>query len=96
MNCRELLDTIAANREELQELGIGSLSVFGSVARGEATESSDIDLLVEFSRPVGLFHFAHVRRRLSELLGAEVDLVTVNALREEMRERVMKEAIRAA
>jgi predicted nucleotidyltransferase len=96
MNCRELLDTIAANREELRDLGIGSLSVFGSVARGEATEASDIDLLVEFSRPVGLFHFAHVRRRLSELLGAEVDLVTVNALRKEMRERVMKEAIRAA
>jgi predicted nucleotidyltransferase len=96
MNCRELLDTIAAHLEELRELGIGSLSVFGSVARGEATDASDIDLLVEFSRPVGLFHFARVRRRLSELLGAEVDLVTVGALREEMRDQVMKEAIRAA
>lgn len=96
MNCKEILDAIAANREELTALGIGSLAVFGSVARGEATDSSDIDLLVEFSRPVGLFHFAHVRRRLSELLGAPVDLVTVKALREEMRDQVMKEAIRAA
>lgn len=96
MKCEEILDTIAAHRKELDELGIGSLSIFGSVARGEATDSSDIDLLVEFSRPVGLFHFAHVRRRLSELLGAPVDLVTVMALREEMRDRVMKEAIRAA
>jgi len=96
MDCQYVLDIIAAHRDELQELGIGALSVFGSVARGEATDSSDIDLLVEFSRPVGLFHFARVRRRLSELLGAPVDLVTTKALRDEMRDRVMKEAIRAA
>lgn len=96
MKCKEILDTIAAHREELHELGIGSLAVFGSVARDEATDSSDIDLLVEFSRPVGLFHFARVRRRLSEMLGAPVDLVTLKALREDMKDQILREAIRAA
>jgi predicted nucleotidyltransferase len=96
MKCKEILDTIAVHREELHELGIGSLAVFGSVARGEATDSSDVDLLVEFSRPVGLFHFSRVRRRLSEMLGAPVDLVTLKALREEMKDQILREAIRAA
>jgi predicted nucleotidyltransferase len=96
MTCTEILDTIAAHRDELHSLGIGSLAVFGSLARGEATDSSDIDLLVEFSRPVGLFHFASVRRRLSELLGAPVDLVTLKAIREEMKDQILSEAIRAA
>jgi predicted nucleotidyltransferase len=53
-----VLKILAEHRDELhQRFDVKSLALFGSVARGEATETSDVDLLVEFERPVGLFHF---------------------------------------
>ena len=52
----EVLKILADHRDELrQQFGVKSLALFGSVARDEATETSDVDLLVEFERPVGLF-----------------------------------------
>jgi predicted nucleotidyltransferase len=80
----------------MRQFSVASLSIFGSVARGEATDASDIDLLVEFNGPVGLFAFIRLQQHLEELLGCKVDLVTPDALRQEMRERILKEAIRAA
>lgn len=73
-----------------------SLELFGSVARGEARADSDVDLLVEFERPIGLFHFFRVQHRLEEILGARVDLVMRDAVRPQLRERIFAEAIRAA
>jgi predicted nucleotidyltransferase len=73
-----------------------TLSVFGSVARGEARPESDVDLLVEFSAPVGLFEFVRLRRFLEEILGARVDLVTPDALKPQLKQAVLREAIRAA
>jgi uncharacterized protein with HEPN domain len=64
---------ITANRAELAALGVRSLALFGSVARGEAREESDVDLLVDFDRPIGLFHFFRVQRRLADMLGRRVD-----------------------
>ncbi len=95
MERQEVLDKLSAHRAELQEMGVESVAVFGSVARDEADNTSDVDLLVTFNREIGLFHFAHVRRRLSEILGCPVDLVTQRALREEMRDEVLREAIYA-
>lgn len=92
----QALARIARLRLQLQEMGVSSLYVFGSVARDEAGGASDIDLLVEFDRPVGLFHFVRVRDFLSRELGTEVDLVTRDALSADLRERVAGEAIRAA
>ena len=80
----------------MRQFSVASLSIFGSVARGEATETSDSDILVEFNGPVGLFAFIGLQQHLEELLGCKVDLVTPDALRQEMRERILKEAIRAA
>ena len=73
-----------------------SLDLFGSVARNEARADSDVDLLVDFERPIGLFHFFRVQRRLEELLGARVDLVMRDAVKPQLRERIFAEAIRAA
>jgi len=95
MKRQEVLNTLAAHRVKLQEMGIGSLSLFGSVSRDEAVDTSNVDLLVEFNRPVGLFHFARVQRTLSELLGCPVDLVTRAALRDEMRDEILQEAVHA-
>ena len=57
---------------------------------------SDVDLLVEFSVPVGLFEFVRLRRFLEEILGARVDLVTPGALKPQLRQAVLREAVRAA
>ena len=68
------------------------------MARDEADESSDVDILVEFEpgARVGLFEFARLRRTLGEILGRTVDLVTPDALRQEMRAQVLREAVYAA
>ncbi len=82
-------------RGELAELGIRSLDIFGSVARGEAAPGSDVDLLVEFDRPIGLFHFFRAQRRLEQILGCRVDLVMRDAVRPQLRDRIFREAVRA-
>ena len=82
-------------RSELADLGVSSLDLFGSVARGEASTDSDVDLLVEFKQPIGLFHFFRVQRRLEEILGARVDLVMRDAVKPQLRERILAEAVRA-
>lgn len=68
----------------------------GSVARDEAQDSSDVDLLVEFSEPVGLFHFIRLQHYLEDALGAEVDLTTEDALAGPVRDSLLEDAVRAA
>jgi hypothetical protein len=70
---------------------VSRIGIFGSVARGEQTEASDIDILVEFSRPIGFFAFIELEEFLSRNLGAPVDLVTPDALKPIIRERVAAE-----
>jgi uncharacterized protein len=67
--------------------------VFGSVARDAATSTSDVDLLVEFDRPVGYFGLFALQDYLENLLGCSVDLGTPESLRPAIRERVLGEAI---
>lgn len=94
--CRRVLEILQGHREELAEFGVRHLFVYGSVARGDETPESDVDLLVEFDRPVGLFHFVRLRDLLAELLGRDVDLVSLDALDESDRRSVLGEAVRAA
>jgi predicted nucleotidyltransferase len=96
MTLEVVLEKLAGDRGSLVDFGVKSLSVFGSVARGEARSDSDVDLLVEFDRPVGLFHLARLQSHLENLIGARVDLVTPGGLRASMRDRVLHEAVRAA
>lgn len=81
------------NRATLEKLGVKSLALFGSAARGEAGPGSDVDLLVEFSRPVGLLEFIRLKQVLERTLECEVDLVTPDALRESMKAEILEEAI---
>jgi predicted nucleotidyltransferase len=92
----DVLEKIGAHRESLKTFHVSTLWVFGSVARGEAGAESDVDLLVEFSAPVGLFEFVRLRRLLEEILGARVDLVTPDALKPQLKQAVLREAVRAA
>ncbi len=91
-----VLQKLRDRGEELQRFHVASLSLFGSVVRGEDGPESDIDILVEFNEPVGMFTFVRLNHYLEELLGTEVDLVTPEALKERLRDRILSEAIRAA
>ncbi len=94
----DALRILAANKAAYAEFGVRSLSIFGSVARDEARDDSDVDILVEYepSARRGYFSLFTLRERLEQLLGVEVDLVTVGGLRSELRDSVLAEAIRAA
>ncbi|MEU3624152.1 nucleotidyltransferase [Amycolatopsis coloradensis] len=76
-----------------EQRGAHNVRVFGSVARGEDTATSDIDLLVDLDDNVGLFALAGLRRELGELLGVDVDVVPASTLKPAIRENVRAEAI---
>ena len=90
----EVLAIIKVHQVKLQELGVKSLDLFGSVARDEARQDSDVDFLVEFSKPIGLFGFSQIRLYLEDILGCPVDLGTADTLREHLRKPVLEDAIR--
>lgn len=76
-----------------ERFGVRSLALFGSVARGEATAESDVDLLVEFDRPVGLFELFALQDELELILGHRVDVGTVQSLKPRVRERALEEMV---
>lgn len=98
MTREDVLKCLGANKHRLEAFAVARLAVFGSVARDQAGAGSDIDILVEYepNARVGLFAFVRLQRLLSELLGARVDLATPAALRPEMKDQILREAIRAA
>ena len=96
MRKQEALTILRQHQAELRSFGVRALSLFGSVVREEAGPRSDVDLLVEFDRSVGMFGFVRLKRFLEGILGHRVDLVTRDALRPEFREQVTREALRAA
>ena len=95
MKRAEVLRLLGEHRDELAGMGVASLTLFGSVAREQAGPDSDVDLLVEFSRPVGLFAFIELQEHLEGILGTKVDLGMPDALKPRMRGRVLREAVRA-
>jgi predicted nucleotidyltransferase len=96
MNLKTVSVLLKRHQADLRQRGVKSLAAFGSLARGEATCSSDIDLLVEFDRPVGLFEFIRLKLYLEELTGRSVDLVTPDAIRPAMRADILNEAVHVA
>ena len=98
MTLDEVRRILGAHRDELTALGVLSLRVFGSVARGEAGPDSDVDLLVELDpeRRISLLGFAHLMGELEDLLGCRVDLVEPHVIRPEFRDEVLREAVDAA
>lgn len=72
-----------------------TIGLLGSYARSEQTEESDIDLLIEFEKPVGFFKFIELEDHLSEKLGVKVDLVTPDALKPIIEPYVMEDVVYA-
>lgn len=93
MTLIEVIKILKNNSPELVQLGVKSLALFGSTARNEATSTSDVDILVEFDRSVGLFEFVRLKMLLEEWLNRKVDLVTPDALHPALRDRILNEAI---
>jgi hypothetical protein len=71
---------------------VKSIGLFGSFARNEANENSDVDILVQFSEDIG-WEFIDLKRFLEESLEREVDLVTVEALKSELKEEILRDVI---
>ncbi len=90
----DVLKVLTDHRQEVQQqFGVKSLRLFGSVARDEATETSDVDVLVTFARPVGLFGLCALTDYLEQLLGCTVDVGTLDSLKPRIRARVLAESI---
>ena len=96
MTRAEVLACLHEHTAELRRMDVASLAVFGSVARDEAGPDSDVDLLVEFARPVGLFRLLALKEYLEAVLGRPVDLATRNALKRQFRDAILREAIYAS
>ncbi len=95
MNRQETLELLKKNEGNLKEYGVESLALFGSVGRNEAHRESDVDLLVSFHQPPGLFGFLALKNHLEEILHTKVDLVTKEALHRRLKDQILKESISA-
>ncbi len=94
MDRQTVLDRLAAEASGLRRrFGVTDLALFGSVARGEADEDSDLDLLVTFDGTPDFDRYMGVKFYLEDLFGRTIDLVTPNALRPELRPGIEREAI---
>jgi uncharacterized protein len=93
----DIFKLLQSNREEILNLasqhGACNIRIFGSVARGEADENSDIDFLVDLDQNLSPWFPVRLIRDLEKLLGRKVDVVTEKGLKERIRERVLQEAI---
>jgi len=93
MSVLELLDK---NGKDLKsKYHVKKIGIFGSVARNEASATSDVDILVEFEQPVDFFEFIDLKEHLEKLLGRRVDLVTEKALKAQLKERILREVVYA-
>jgi predicted nucleotidyltransferase len=94
MNRQAILDRLNAEAPGLRKkYGVRSLAVFGSMARGDDHEGSDVDVLVEFEGKATFDNFMGLKLDLEDLFGRRVDLGTPNTLRPEMRAEVEKDLI---
>ncbi|MCX7941083.1 MAG: nucleotidyltransferase family protein [Elusimicrobiota bacterium] len=90
---KEIKKLLADQKERIRnQYGVVILGIFGSYVRNEQDETSDIDILIEIERPIGL-KFFELWDELEKLVGCEVDLVRAKLLREEIKDEVLKEVI---
>lgn len=91
---KQILQVVEAHREKIKSFGVRRLGLFGSTVRGEATESSDLDFLVDLE--IKTFdNYMDLKFFLEELFDCKVDLVMVSALKPRLREPILKETIYA-
>lgn len=92
MSIVEIKKILSESKTDLaRKYHISKIGIFGSYVRNEQSKSSDIDILVDFSKPISLFEFIDMENRLTELLKMKVDLVSRKALKPYIGRRILKE-----
>jgi len=94
MSRDEIMAKIESERDALRSLGVRRLGLFGSAARGEATEGSDLDFVVELE-PKTFDSYMGVKFRLEEVFGRKVDLVLAGSIKPQLREIILGETVYA-
>jgi len=90
----DIKSTLLQHRKDMSEnFQVRDMGVFGSFVRGEANEDSDVDIIVTFSAPIGLFKFMSLEEYIEGLLGLKVDLVSRDALKPRIGARILKEVV---
>ena len=90
----EIKQLLSQSKPQLQECyRVTQVGVFGSYARGEQTENSDVDVLIDYIQAPTLVHLVELRDFLQGLLNMKVDVVTKNGLKPRIRERVLSEVV---
>ncbi len=91
---KELKSQLEALKPLLAErYGVESIAIFGSYSRGKQTTKSDLDIVVTFSRPIGVYGFIEVEEFLGQMLGVKVDLVQKGALLPMIKDQILAETI---
>lgn len=93
----DVLAKLRAHEGELRAMGVKHAAVFGSVARGEAEEGSDVDVLVELDeeKRLGVFAYARLKMRIGEVLGGGADVVNRRTVKPLLRENILRDAVDA-
>lgn len=93
-NLQEIRDILSEHGKELKrKYRIKEIGIFGSFVRDEQKKTSDVDILVEFEEVPDLLKFVNLERYLEELLQIKVDLVRKQAIRKELKERILEEVV---
>ncbi|HIH44670.1 MAG TPA: nucleotidyltransferase family protein [Candidatus Methanoperedenaceae archaeon] len=91
----EIKKILTKHKEKLKErYGIKEIEIFGSYVRGEQTEKSDIDILVDFYEIPDVFDLLRLERSLRRILRSKVDVVRKQAVRKELKDKILSEAIK--
>jgi predicted nucleotidyltransferase len=90
----DIKEIIQQHRDDLQmQFGVAEIGLFGSYVRGEQAENSDVDIPVEFEKPVGFFKFLELEEYLEKLIDLKVDLVTKKALKPTIGSYILDEFV---
>jgi hypothetical protein len=90
----EVIRRLQQHQADLKRLGVEHLYLFGSTARGEAREDSDVDLFFDHEKgKLGLFELMDVRERAADILGRKTDIMTRNSLHPRLRKRIEEAAV---
>ena len=91
----QAISLLKQHEREFREAGVGGLFLFGSVARDEAADASDVDVFFDLDRPAGftLFDLVALQERMQDILGAKVDLMTRNGIHPRRRPRIEAGAV---
>jgi len=96
MKRNQVISLLRQHEPEFHDAGVGALFLFGSVARDEASDASDVDVFLDLDRPDGftLFDLVALQARMQGILGARVDLMTRQGIHPRRRRRIEADAVR--